>query len=255
MGPFQVPTWGPKGPIWPQKDPNWEKSFWAPQRGQIWSQLLPIGLTELESWLPHTLALYRASSGPPGTPKGPVLARNAPFWGHRGPRRAPREQIWSTLPPIGLTGLKSWLPHTLALYQASSGPPGTPKGPVLALNAPFGPQKGPNRAQIQNCCKPIMWPIKICARKALSQWKTPKHNLVYQLRENSKKLPFRALTGPQSLLGKKLYFWVSRVKTCRFGTELPVGKCYEMLSQICIQQKNCAPRDWWVSFVLHCQVK
>ena len=143
---------------------------------------------------------------------GPQGHQKGPFWPEMplfGVTEVLGEQIWSTLPPIGLTGLKSWLPHTLALYQASSGPPGTPKGPVLALNAPFGPQKGPNRAQIQNCCKPIMWPIKICARKALSQWKTPKHNLVYQLRENSKKLPFRALTGPQSLLEKKLYFWVT----------------------------------------------
>ena len=56
-------------------------------------------------------------------------------------------QIWSELPPIGLTGLKSWLPHTLTLYRASSGPPGTPKGPALAQNSTFWPQKGPNRAQ------------------------------------------------------------------------------------------------------------
>ena len=60
---------GPKGPIWPKTDPNWEKSSWALQSGQIWSQLLPIGLTGFESCLPHTLAWYWASSGPPGPPK------------------------------------------------------------------------------------------------------------------------------------------------------------------------------------------
>ena len=135
-GAIWVPTGGPKGPIWPQTDPNWEKSFWAPQRGRIWSQLPPIGLTGLELWLAHTLAWYRASSGPPGTLKGPVLAQSAPFGGPRGPRRAPRDQIWSQLPLIGLTGLELWLPHTLAWYRASSGPPGTPKGHFWPLKVP-----------------------------------------------------------------------------------------------------------------------
>ena len=41
-GAIWVPTGGPEGPFWPQADPNWEKSFWTHQRGQIWSQLLPI---------------------------------------------------------------------------------------------------------------------------------------------------------------------------------------------------------------------
>ena len=72
----------------------------------------------------------------PREPKGPVLALSAPFGGPRGPRRAPGDQIWATLPPIGLTGLKSWLPHTLALYRASSGPPGTPKMPILGPKGP-----------------------------------------------------------------------------------------------------------------------
>ena len=102
--------------------------FWRSQRDQIWSQLPPTGLTGLVLWLAHTLAWYQASSGPPGTLKGPMLALSAPFGGPRGPRRVPGDQIWSKLPPTGLTGLVLWLPHTLAWYQDSSGPPGTPKG-------------------------------------------------------------------------------------------------------------------------------
>ena len=80
--------------------------------------------------------------GTPGPPKGPVLAPKCPFGGPRGTRRAPGGQIWSQLPPIGLTGFKSWLPHTLAWYLASSGPPVAPKGPIWALNVPYWPQKG-----------------------------------------------------------------------------------------------------------------
>ena len=106
--------------------------------GQIWSQLLPIRLTGLKLWLQHTLASYGASSGAPGTPKGPDLGLSSPFGGSRGPQRATGDQIWSQLPLIGLTGLESWLQHTLARYRASSGPP---NGPVLALSAPFGPKR------------------------------------------------------------------------------------------------------------------
>ena len=40
---------------------------------------------------------------------------------------------YSLLSPIGLTGLESWLPHTLAWYWDSSWPPGALKGPVLPL--------------------------------------------------------------------------------------------------------------------------
>ena len=68
--------------------------------------------------------------------KGPVLALSAPFGGPRGPQRTPGDQIWSQLPPIGLTGLESWLQHTLASYRASSGPPGTPKGHFWPLKGP-----------------------------------------------------------------------------------------------------------------------
>ena len=123
-----------------------KRPFLGPRRsseglgGQIWSQLLPIGPTGLVTWLPHTLAWYRPSSGSPGAPKGPVWAENVPFGGPRGPRRAPEDQIWSQLPPAAPPGLNSWLPHTLAWCWPSSGPPGAPKGPVLAQNVPFGGQ-------------------------------------------------------------------------------------------------------------------
>ena len=86
-------------------------SYWTPRR------------SFRHPWGPH--------NGPKHHPNGP-----------RGTWRARRVQIWSQLPPIGLTGLESWLPDTLTWYWASSGLPGTPKGPDLAQNAPFG---GPNR--------------------------------------------------------------------------------------------------------------
>ena len=120
---LSAPFGGPRGP-------------WRARGDQIWSQLPPIGLIGLELWLPHTLAWYRASSGPPGTLKGPILALSAPFGGPRGPRRAPGDQIWSQLPPTGLNGLVLWLPHTLAWYRVSSGPPGTPKGHFWHLKGP-----------------------------------------------------------------------------------------------------------------------
>ena len=82
------------------------------------------------------MAWYQASSGPPGTLKGPVLDLSVPFGGPRGPWRTPRDQIWSQLPPTGLTELVLWLPHTLAWYRASSGPPGTPKGHFWPLKGP-----------------------------------------------------------------------------------------------------------------------
>ena len=76
-------------------------------------------------------------------PKGPVLAPKGPFGGPIGTRRAPGDQIWSQLLPIGLTGLESWSPDTLTWYLASSGPPGAPKGRVLAPKGPVLAPKGP----------------------------------------------------------------------------------------------------------------
>ena len=47
-GPVLAPNGPFGGPGGPRRAPG----------GQIWSQLLPIGLTGLESWLPHNLAWY-----------------------------------------------------------------------------------------------------------------------------------------------------------------------------------------------------
>ena len=49
----------------------------------------------------------------------------------RGPRRAPRDQIWSQLLPMGPPGLDSWSPLTLTWYWVPSGPPGALEGPIL----------------------------------------------------------------------------------------------------------------------------
>ena len=115
-----------KGPVSATKCP-----FWGPRRaprGQIWSRLPPIGPPGLDSCSPHTLTRYRAPSGPLGVLKGPVFARNAPFGALGGPRRAPRDQVWSRLPPIGPPRMDSCSPHTLTWYRAPSGSPGGQKG-------------------------------------------------------------------------------------------------------------------------------
>merc|ERR1712130_526023 len=103
-------------------------------------------MTGLESWLKGTLTWYLASSGPPGPPgppKGPFLAPKGPFGGSRGTWRARRVQLWSQLPPIGMTGLESWLKGTLTWYLASSGPPGPPKRPFLGLQRDLEGPEGP----------------------------------------------------------------------------------------------------------------
>ena len=88
-----------------------ERPFWGPWRssegrgGQIWFQLPPIGLPELDSWSTHTLTYYRAPSGPQGALKGLDLAPKGPFGGPRGPQRAPMGHIWSHLHPRGLQRL------------------------------------------------------------------------------------------------------------------------------------------------------
>ena len=64
--------------------------------------------------------------------KGPVLVIKGPFGDLGGPWRAPVDQIWSQLPPIGLPGLDSWSPPTLTWYWVPSGPPGAQKRPILA---------------------------------------------------------------------------------------------------------------------------
>ena len=47
------------------------------------------------------------------------------------------------------------------------------------------------RVKIQNCRRPMVWPIKTCARRALSQRKKLELNRTYQLREKSEKPPER----------------------------------------------------------------
>ena len=50
-------------------------------------------------------SFQRIAIGPGRPPKGPVLAKNSPFGDPGGHRRAPEDQIWSQLPPIGPPGL------------------------------------------------------------------------------------------------------------------------------------------------------
>ena len=90
-GAFSVLTGGPKGPIWPKTGPNWEKSSGGQIYDQIWSLLSPIGLTGLQSWLPHTLAWCWDSSWPHRSPKRTRFDPKCPFWGSwrssKGPER------------------------------------------------------------------------------------------------------------------------------------------------------------------------
>ena len=104
------PTGAPKGPVLTQNAP-----FGGPggppraRRGQIWSQLLPIVLTGLESFY-HTLwPGLGPFLGPQGPKKGPFFAQNAPFRDPEGPRRAQRGQIWSQNLRAAVHGLDTWL--------------------------------------------------------------------------------------------------------------------------------------------------
>ena len=101
-----------------------------------------------------------------------------------GSRRAPGDQIWSQLLPIGLTGLESWLPDTLTWYLASSGPPGPSKGPVLA---PKGAQIGSKLKIVGN----LSCDLSKFAREG-------------HLAKSGPSGPFKSLWGPQKgLLGPK----------------------------------------------------
>ena len=63
---------------------------------------------------------------------------------------------------------------------------------VTVLTLHIDPQYLKNhyiRVKSQSCRRPMVWPIKTCARKALSQPKKNRLNRTYQLREKSKKLP------------------------------------------------------------------
>ena len=65
--------------------------------------------------------------------KGPVLVIKGPFGDLGGPWRAPVDQIWSQLPPIGLPGLDSWSPLTFTWYWV---PSGSPRGPKKVVDRP-----------------------------------------------------------------------------------------------------------------------
>ena len=89
--------------------------------------------------------------GTPGAPKGARFGPKRPFLGPLRSSEGLGVQIWSQLPPIGPTGLVTWLPHTLAFYRPSPGPQ---KGQFWlkmsllgAPEVPGGPQRtkfGPN---------------------------------------------------------------------------------------------------------------
>ena len=60
------------------------------------------------------------------------------------------------------------------------------------FDPPHWPSKFENhhvRVKIQNCRRPIEWPIKTCARRALSFWERFQLNRTNQLGEKSKKPP------------------------------------------------------------------
>ena len=89
---------------------------------------------------------------------------------------------------------------------------GTPKHLELSLilqNWPFArPPKFENahyRVKIQNCCRPMAWPIKTCARRALSQWKKNYLNRTYQLGEKSPKPPKNTLFRKVTF---RVVFWI-----------------------------------------------
>ena len=128
--------WGPHNG--PKHHPNGPRGTWRARRVQIWSQLPPIGLTGLESWLSDTLTWDLAASGPPGNPKGPDLAQNSPFGGPNRPLRldlVPTATNWSEWAGIIVT-------RHFDLVSGLFWPPGIPKGSVLAHNAPLEGLRG-----------------------------------------------------------------------------------------------------------------
>ena len=68
---------------------------------EIWAKMGPF-------WAPRG-----TQKGPNTRQKGPILVIKGPFGDLGGPWRAPVDQIWYQLPPIGLPGLDSWSPLTL----------------------------------------------------------------------------------------------------------------------------------------------
>ena len=87
------------------------------------------GATQLKEMVKNRLK--RARFGP-----------KCPFWWPWRSLEGPVDQIWSLLPLAAPFVLESWLPHTFDWYWASSGPPRTLRGTVLAQNAAFWPNGG-----------------------------------------------------------------------------------------------------------------
>ena len=84
--------------------------------------------------------------------------------------------------------------HTFAIKIISS-PKKRFSSPWVFVWKPENPRYG---VKNQNCRRPMVWPIKTCARRALSQRKKLELNRTYQLREKSEKPPERTgfLEGP-----------------------------------------------------------
>ena len=88
----------------------------------------------------HTDKSYCPTLGPFWYPRGPKRARfgpKSPFGGPGGPWAALGGLISAQLPLNGVTGLDSWLPHTLTWYGGFLLRPRAPKVPFLAQNASF----------------------------------------------------------------------------------------------------------------------
>ena len=100
----------PHHALWPLNGPL--RHSWGPQKGSFWPQKALFGPPEVLGGLGGPDLVPTAADWSNGighmvtthfgllsalswAPKGPVLAQNVPFGGHRGPRRAPEDQIWS----------------------------------------------------------------------------------------------------------------------------------------------------------------
>ena len=86
--------------------------------------------------------------------------------------------------------------HTFAMKIIFS-PQNRFSSPWVFVWKPENPHYG---VKNQNCRRPMVWPIKTCARRALSQRKKLELNRTYQFREKSKKPPER--TGGWKLVNE-----------------------------------------------------
>ena len=121
--------WAPRGPKRAHFCPKCP--FWGPLRssgGPEGPDLVPTA-PDWPAWVGLMLTTHLdLVSGPFWAPRGPKRARfcpKCPFW---DPRRIPRNQVWSRLPPIVPPRMDSCSPHTLTWYRAPSVSPGGQKG-------------------------------------------------------------------------------------------------------------------------------